>query len=76
MLPDGATISRTSKTTETVRSAIATDPASTFQFAVNGYDLIGGGNKSNSATMFVRLKDWAERKSSASDIVKNFLVLA
>jgi multidrug efflux pump len=70
MLPDGATISRTSKTTEAVRSAIASDPASTFQFAVNGYDLIGGGNKSNSATMFVRLKDWSERKSSASDIVK------
>ena len=70
MLPDGATISRTSKTTEAVRSAIATDPASTFQFAVNGYDLIGGGNKSNSATMFVRLKDWSERKSSAGDIVK------
>ncbi|MEY3909647.1 MAG: Efflux pump rane transporter BepE [Pseudomonadota bacterium] len=63
-------ISRTSKTTEAVRSAIAKDPASTFQFAVNGYDLIGGGNKSNAATMFVRLKDWAERKSSASDIVK------
>jgi multidrug efflux pump len=70
MLPDGATISRTSKTTEAVRSAIANDPASTFQFAVNGYDLIGGGNKSNAATMFVRLKDWAERKSSAGDIVK------
>ena len=70
MLPDGATISRTSKTTEDVRSAIAKDPATTFQFAVNGYDLIGGGNKSNAATMFVRLKDWAERKSSASDIVK------
>jgi multidrug efflux pump len=70
MLPDGATISRTSKTTEAVRSAIANDPATTFQFAVNGYDLIGGGNKSNAATMFVRLKDWAERKSSASDIVK------
>ena len=70
MLPDGATINRTSKTTEAVRSAIATDPASTFQFAVNGYDLIGGGNKSNAATMFVRLKDWDERKSSAGDIVK------
>jgi len=77
MLPDGATISRTSKTTEAVRSAIANDPASTFQFAVNGYDLIGGGNKSNAATMFVRLKDWAERKSSASDIVKKlFLAIA
>jgi multidrug efflux pump len=70
MLPDGATINRTSKTTEAVRSAIATDPASTFQFTVNGYDLIGGGNKSNAATMFVRLKDWDERKSSAGDIVK------
>ena len=70
MLPDGATINRTSKTTEAVRSAIAKDPASTFQFAVNGYDLIGGGNKSNAATMFVRLKDWDERESSASDIVK------
>ena len=70
MLPDGATINRTSKTTEAVRSTIATDPASTFQFAVNGYDLIGGGNKSNAATMFVRLKDWDERKSSAGDIVK------
>ena len=70
MLPDGATISRTSKTTEAVRSAIANDPASAFQFAVNGYDLIGGGNKSNAATIFVRLKDWAERESSASDIVK------
>ena len=70
MLPDGATISRTSKTTEAVRSAIASDPASAFQFAVNGYDLIGGGNKSNAATIFVRLKDWAERESSASDIVK------
>jgi multidrug efflux pump len=70
MLPDGATISRTSKTTEAVRSAIANDPASAFQFAVNGYDLIGGGNKSNAATIFVRLKDWAERESSANDIVK------
>ena len=70
MLPDGATIGRTSKTTEAVRSAIANDPASAFQFAVNGYDLIGGGNKSNAATIFVRLKDWAERESSANDIVK------
>jgi len=70
MLPDGATISRTSKTTEAVRSVIAKDPASTFQFVVNGYDLIGGGNKSNASTMFVRLKDWSERKSTAGDIVK------
>ena len=70
MLPDGATIGRTSNTTEAVRSAIATDPATTFEFAVNGYDLIGGGNKSSAATMFVRLKDWSDRQTSAGDIVK------
>jgi multidrug efflux pump len=70
MLPDGATISRTSKTTEAVRSIIAKDPATTFEFVVNGYDLIGGGNRSNASTMFVRLKDWSDRKSTAEDIVK------
>ncbi|MEY3616659.1 MAG: Efflux pump rane transporter BepE, partial [Pseudomonadota bacterium] len=73
MLPDGATISRTSKTTEAVRSAIAKEPAVAYQTAINGYDLIGGGNKSNAATTFVRLKDWAERESSASDIVKKII---
>lgn len=73
MLPDGATISRTSKTTEAVRTSIAKEPAVAYQTAINGYDLIGGGNKSNAATTFVRLKDWAERESSASDIVKKII---
>jgi len=73
MLPDSATISRTSKTTEAVRISIAKEPAVAYQTAINGYDLIGGGNKSNAATTFVRLKDWAERESSASDIVKKII---
>ncbi len=70
IMPDGATLSRTTKTTEAVRSAIAKDPAVAHEFAVNGFDLIGGGNKTSAATMFVRLKDWAERKTTAGDIVK------
>ena len=70
IMPDGATLSRTSKTTEAVRSAIAKDPAVAFEFAVNGFDLIGGGNKTSAATMFVRLTDWDERKTTADDIVK------
>lgn len=70
IMPDGATLSRTSKTTEAVRAAIAKDPAVRFEFAVNGFDLIGGGNKTSAATMFVRLKDWDERTASADDIVK------
>jgi multidrug efflux pump len=70
IMPDGATLSRTSATTESVRSVIAKDPAVAHQFAVNGFDLIGGGNKTSAATMFVRLKDWDERETTAEDIVK------
>jgi multidrug efflux pump len=70
IMPDGATLGRTSKTTESVRAAIAQDPAVAHVFAVKGFDLIGGGNKTSAATMFVRLKDWSERKTTADDIVK------
>lgn len=70
IMPDGATLGRTSKTTEAVRAAIAKDPAVAFEFAVNGFDLIGGGNKTSAATMFVRLTDWDKRKTTADDIVK------
>ena len=29
---------------------------------INGFDLLGGGNKTNAATMFIPLKHWDERK--------------
>lgn len=70
IMPDGATLSRTTKTTEAVRAAISKDPAVAHEFTVNGFDLIGGGNKTSAATMFVRLKDWAQRETTAEDIVK------
>ena len=69
ILPDGATLARTTKTAEAVRAAIAEDPAVAHQFVVNGFDLIGGGNKTSSATMFVAFKDWSERTATAEDIV-------
>lgn len=69
ILPDGATLARTTKTAEAVRAGIADDPAVAHQFVVNGYDLIGGGNKTSSATMFVAFKDWSEREATAEDII-------
>ena len=69
IMPDGATLSRTVKTTDSIRAAMAEDPAVAFQFAVNGFDLFGGGNKTNAATMFVRMTDWSERTATADDIV-------
>ena len=69
IMPDGATLSRTVKTTDSIRATMAEDPAVAFQFAVNGFDLFGGGNKTNAATMFVRMTDWSERTATADDIV-------
>jgi multidrug efflux pump len=69
VMPDGATLSRTTKTTENIRTAIAKDPAVGFEFAVNGLELLTGANKTNAATMFVRLKDWSERETTADQIV-------
>jgi multidrug efflux pump len=70
VMPDGATLTRTTQTTEQIRSTIAKNPAVAHEFAINGFELLTGANKTNSATMFVRLKDWKERSTSATDIVK------
>lgn len=69
VMPDNATLSRTSKTTENIRAAIAQDPAADSQFVINGFELFTGGNKTNAATMFVRMTDWDERSASADDVV-------
>lgn len=69
ILPDNATLARTIKTTDLIRAEMAKDPAIAFNFAVNGLDFIGGGNKTNVSTMFVRMKDWSERTATADDIV-------
>ncbi|MDP1559315.1 MAG: multidrug efflux RND transporter permease subunit [Nitrosomonas sp.] len=70
ILPDSATLARTIKTTDAIRTEMENDTAVAFQFAVNGLDFIGGGNKTNVATMFIRMTDWAERTTTADDMVK------
>ncbi len=68
IMPDGATLNRTEKTIESIREGVATDPSVQFAFAIAGLDFIGGGNKTSAGTMFVRLKDWAERTTTADDM--------
>src|SRR5687768_13151960 len=73
ILPDGATLARTTRTAEAVRAEIAKDPAVSHEFVVNGFDLIGGGNKTRSATMFVAFKDWSEREATAEHIIQKLM---
>lgn len=69
VMPDGATLKRTSQTTENIRAAVAKDPATAHEFAVNGFELLTGANKTNAATMFVRMTDWDQRTTNADQMV-------
>jgi hydrophobe/amphiphile efflux-1 (HAE1) family protein len=69
VMPDGATLKRTSQTTENIRATIAKDPATAHEFAVNGFELLTGANKTNAATMFVRMTDWDQRTTNADQMV-------
>ncbi len=64
-LPDGATLERTAKTTETLRQMMKGNAAVENFFAINGFDLIGGGTKANAATIFMPMKPWDERTQSS-----------
>ena len=64
-LPDGATLERTSKTTDQLRRNMLKNDAVEAFFIINGFDLIGGGTKSNAATIFVPMKSWEDRKESS-----------
>ncbi len=71
ILPDGATLSRTGQVGAKLQQMVAENPAVEHMFVVTGFDLIGGGNKTNAATMFIPLKPWGERKTSAEDVTRD-----
>ena len=68
-LPDGATLQRTGIAGEQLRKMVTTNPAIENMFVITGFDLIGGGNKTNAATMFVPLKPWNDREATAQQVV-------
>jgi multidrug efflux pump len=74
-LPDAATLQRTANTTERFRSKVSQNKAVDHAFVLNGFDIIGGGNKSSSATIFLPLKMWDERKEAppADKLAKLFI---
>jgi hydrophobe/amphiphile efflux-1 (HAE1) family protein len=69
-LPDGATLERTMKTTEQLRGMMADNKAIENIFIVNGFDLISGSNKANSATIFMPLKPWQDREQTSFELVQ------
>jgi len=70
VLPDGASLGRTGAVGAAIQKTMVEHPSVEHVFVVNGFDLIGGGNKTSAATMFVTLKPWDARPESAGDLVK------
>ena len=72
-LPDGATLERTGRLAADAQKVISANPAVRYTLAIVGFDLIGGGNKTNAATVFVPLTDWSERSSSAQQVAGDII---
>ena len=70
ILPDGATLTRTGKVAAETQKLLAENPAVDRVFTVTGFDLIGGGNKTNAGTLFITLKPWEDRDVTADQLTK------
>jgi multidrug efflux pump len=66
IMPDAASLNRTSQTSALVDELFASDPAVANRTIVNGYSLIDGQYKPNVSTFFVTLKDFKDRYSSSA----------
>jgi multidrug efflux pump len=64
VMPDGATLKRTSDTSAQIDKMFAQDAAVNNRTIINGYSILDGQFKSSAATFFVTLKDFEERYSS------------
>jgi len=63
-LPDGSTLERTRAVAGQLGKIVQAEPGVQNTMVINGFDLLGGGNKTNAATMFIPLKHWDERKNA------------
>jgi hydrophobe/amphiphile efflux-1 (HAE1) family protein len=68
LLPDGSTLERTSKTGAILQQSVSPIPAIDHMFVVAGFDLIGGGNKTNAGTSFITLHPWEKRTMTAPQL--------
>ena len=69
ILPDGATLARTDKVVGEVENAIRSNPANADVISFTGFDFLGGGFRSNAATIFVTQVPWDQRTVTAQQLV-------
>ena len=62
ILPDAASLSRTSKAAEKIDALFSKNDAVAYRTAVNGYSLLDSQYKTNVSTIFIALKDYEAGK--------------
>jgi hydrophobe/amphiphile efflux-1 (HAE1) family protein len=67
-LPEAASMNRTQAAVEGFAEQIKKVPGVKDVMSVTGFDLLGGGNKPNSAVFFVRLNNWSERENPGMQV--------
>ena len=74
-LPPAASLERTQAVGEQINGILNSYPEVKNYIGIAGFSIMGGGEQSNSATYFVVLKNWSDRKGkdhTASAIVNRF----
>ena len=74
-LPPAASLERTQAVGEKINGILDSYPEVKNYIGISGFSIMGGGEQSNSATDFVVLKNWSERKGkehTAAAIVNRF----
>ncbi len=74
-LPPAASLERTQAVGEKINGILDSYPEVKNYIGISGFSIMGGGEQSNSATYFVVLKNWSERKGkehTAAAVVNRF----
>ena len=70
LLPDAASTERTDSVTHKMEGILKNIPEIQSYTVINGYSILSSTNSNNSATVFVQLTGWHDRKKTARDIIK------
>jgi HAE1 family hydrophobic/amphiphilic exporter-1 len=70
LLPDAASSERTDSVTHKLEAILKKIPEIQSYTVINGYSILSSTNSNNSATVFVQLTGWHDRKKIAREIIR------
>ena len=76
IMPDGTALGRTDEVVSRVVEIASSNPVVQDVVSITGFDLLGGGQKTSAATLFVRLAPWDEREAHVQELIGELLARA